>query len=345
MNVQLRKSLLPLAWKYLALLVFLFGIVELSCYTIYVINPMAVFGWQFYDSAFDKTKISKLSYGWTSPEGLPRPGDAPQKNICAAAFGDSFTFADEVETDEAWPNVASKILNCKIENYGVGGFGLDQTYLLYREINPDVSIVIIGIYPEMIRRNLAASWIFYGAEKEKTLKPRFEIKDSQLKQTIIPERNNIFNIKKYHAEDRFFQPYNLHFPYSYTLARFIFTKLYLERQTRDYGVMNDAHAMQLHSALIEALRSAIKKNGSKIVFVFYPTVSAVQTGDFSYQQYLSRFEETHPEDCMIDTGPSLNSAVKKDKININAGSGHYSKQGNLIVAKVVAERLKACGLM
>ncbi len=49
---------------------------------------------------------------------FPEPG-----NECVATFGDSFTYGDEVEDDEAWSNVLSTRLGCRVANFGVGGYG------------------------------------------------------------------------------------------------------------------------------------------------------------------------------------------------------------------------------
>ena len=345
MEFVLKTNLMSTAVKYGILVALLFLMLEGLCVAIYKINPGNMLGWQFYEGAFVDARLPAVPYGWTSPEGLPRPGNAEATEVCAVAFGDSFTFADEVETDQAWPNVASTLLNCKVANYGVGGFGTDQAFLLYRAVNPTAPVTIIGIYPEMIRRNLAASWIFYGGEKGKTLKPLFQLKDNRLIQAPMPAEAATAVVREYHANDRYFKPYDFRFSYALSFVRFIYAKLYDERIHRSVNVLTDAEAMALQSNLLEEFRGEIRKNGSKVAIVFFPPVSAVQVGDFSYQAYLKQYQSMHSEDCVVDTGPALYSAIRNDGVNINAGSGHYSKQGNVIVAGVIAQRLRACGYL
>ena len=68
---------------------------------------------------------------------------------CAATFGDSFTFAAEVSDADAWPNQLSAMLDCRVANYGVGGYGTDQAMLrfLQTEVGP-ASIIVLGLFPQ-----------------------------------------------------------------------------------------------------------------------------------------------------------------------------------------------------
>ena len=77
--------------------------------------------------------------GWPSPERFgtderDRSGSRlipsfpdPDLDACASAYGDSFTWGLEATADTAWANVLSRMLNCRVSNFGVGGYGTDQS--------------------------------------------------------------------------------------------------------------------------------------------------------------------------------------------------------------------------
>ena len=48
-----------------------------------------------------------------------------------ATFGDSFVFCRYVKNDETWQEQLSKLNISNGLNFGVGNYGLDQTYLKY----------------------------------------------------------------------------------------------------------------------------------------------------------------------------------------------------------------------
>jgi hypothetical protein len=320
-----------------------FGLIELFLYLLFKFNPGSIFSWQYYDEAFKKAKLPTYSYGWTSSEPMPRPGDVETASRCAAAFGDSFTYAEELEAKDAWSNQASRLLNCKIENYGVGGFGTDQAYLLYREKKPKAPIVIVGLYPEMLKRNLAASWIFYGGTPDQSLKPFFYLNKGHLEQHPLPQDSSVAEIKNYHSHDYFYQPYKLAFPYTIETAKSLI-KNGINRFTvgKYSGLANIPQAIELQDAIMARMREDILENGSKIAVLFYPTVAEAESGRFKYTEYINHYRALHPNDCVIEVGRALNQAFKEKNISLNAGSGHYSKQANLVIAHEVIRQLRSC---
>ena len=54
-------------------------------------------------------------------ESRPIPTYPTPGNECVSLYGDSFTYGDEVAHSEAWSNVLSSRLKCRVGNYGIGG--------------------------------------------------------------------------------------------------------------------------------------------------------------------------------------------------------------------------------
>ena len=101
-----------------------------------------------------------------------------------AAFGDSFTHGDDVGNADTWQEALARV-NDRLEvlNFGVGGFGLDQAYLRYRQdgVAYQPHIILIGFMSENILRSLSVFRPFYvGGTSLPLSKPRFAIEDGRL---------------------------------------------------------------------------------------------------------------------------------------------------------------------
>ena len=84
---------------------------------------------------------SNQEYALTPPRGVRR----------VSTFGDSFTHGSDVKNDHTWQAVMEgSRSNLEALNFGVGGFGLDQSYLRYLQdgIQYNSHIVLIGFMPE-----------------------------------------------------------------------------------------------------------------------------------------------------------------------------------------------------
>ena len=75
---------------------------------------------------------------------------------CVSLYGDSFTFSDEVADNEAWGDVLARHIGCRVDNFGVGGFGTDQALLrMERHVAQDAAlgdVVILSLYPDNLNR-------------------------------------------------------------------------------------------------------------------------------------------------------------------------------------------------
>jgi hypothetical protein len=102
------------------------------------------------------------------------------QHICVSLFGDSFTFSSEVSKEFAWSNVLAKKLNCRVNNFGIGGYGSDQAYLRYKHMPDDAPVVFLNHLSENIIRNstqMRALIVGYRKAKNNPLsyKPKFII--------------------------------------------------------------------------------------------------------------------------------------------------------------------------
>ena len=110
----------------------------------------------------------------------------PATPSCVALFGDSFTWGHEASAENAYGNVLSGLMNCRVANYGVPAYGTDQAYLRYaRVITDNAPIVILGHYSGDIHRNVSQEQGFL-TNQVLGLKPRFVLEGDQLKLVELP---------------------------------------------------------------------------------------------------------------------------------------------------------------
>jgi hypothetical protein len=96
-----------------------------------------------------------------------------------AVFGDSFVHGDEVENSETWASYLEDAAPLReVLNFGVGAYGLDQSYLRYREDGRayEAHLVIIGCIAGDLARSVTTFFPFYSPGSAFPLtKPRFRI--------------------------------------------------------------------------------------------------------------------------------------------------------------------------
>ena len=90
------------------------------------------------------------------------PGFEDKKSNISC-YGDSFTFARQVNDNETWEHEFSKIIEENVQNFGVGNYGIDQALLrLKREfLKNKTKIVIMRVVPDTISRILSV-WKHYA---------------------------------------------------------------------------------------------------------------------------------------------------------------------------------------
>ena len=92
-------------------------------YSAYLDDRDPVLGWP------TKTALKTDAYG---PGGArPSPSFLEPTAPCVTLFGDSFTYASEVDDEHAWGEVLARQLNCRVANYGVGGYGCAKDNSIY----------------------------------------------------------------------------------------------------------------------------------------------------------------------------------------------------------------------
>ncbi|HNV85778.1 MAG TPA: SGNH/GDSL hydrolase family protein [Candidatus Omnitrophota bacterium] len=119
----------------------------------------------------------------------PRPGI-----LRIAIFGDSFTHGDDVAFEDTWGYVLEKKLrstglNAEVLNFGVGGYGIDQSFLRWEKMGRlhKPKIVILGLQIENIRRCVNLMKPIYDSKTGMPFsKSRFTLEGGRLRLINVP---------------------------------------------------------------------------------------------------------------------------------------------------------------
>ena len=345
-------------------------LVEIFFVAVYFINPFSIFPWQSYSKAFQDISIPKNTNGWTGYDDKPRPNHPVFPRKCISVFGDSFSHADEVDDHEAWTNLLAQSMRCQVDNFGVPGYGLDQAYLRYKEASPSSEIVILGLYQEMLRRNFAASWTFYNAQKNVSLKPYFVINNGALKKVPYPEISTINSLKKYHQDDRYYNVFNIGFPYTLSTLKSSCYRFEAEswsepnkfaKKSKDLirklcanfnghslseqiitQPFANQDSVELALLFIDAMHKKVVGNKQKFVIVLFPSPNELGGISFSYEKFITRIKYINPNTCIIDPGPALHKASMLSGHSLKAPKGHYDRAGNRVIADEVKRSISMC---
>jgi len=285
-----------------------------------------------------------------------------------AAFGDSFTHADDVPNEATWEAVLESLdPRLEVLNFGVSGFGPDQAYLRYRlegvRYHPDV--VLLGFMSENINRLVNTFRPFYIPNTSLPLaKPRFELEDGRL--VLVP--NPIPHLSDYAAlrepeptildrlgEHDYFYRHRLRASRLDALATVRLARLFSEEVSEladEDAPLVDGHyntgseAFRIASALIDQFEEEAQANGSIPVIVLFPYIDDVQRVLAGEEPAYAPLEE-YLEDRgyrYLDLAPVIAELTDSTPLS-EVYVPHFSPDANRVVAKTVRDYLEGQGLL
>ena len=117
----------------------------------------------------------------------------PADSLRIAVFGDSFTAGDDVSDEEVWGYLLEAELNAagirtEVLNFGVGAYGMGQAYLRWQQLGKSFApdIVIFGLQPENLKRNLNVFRQLLHRSGPPFSKPRFALSEDELQLLNVP---------------------------------------------------------------------------------------------------------------------------------------------------------------
>jgi hypothetical protein len=293
---------------------------------------------------------------------FPEPG----ARACVSFFGDSFTFGDEVGPAESYPNVVAGLLGCRVNNFGVGGYGTDQAFLRYRDVVKDDSapFAVLGHYSENIIRNVN-QFRGYLSPSRFGLKPRFVLAgDGSLRLIPLPEPT-----RAEYEEIAAGRPVTLQhehwvpesssgivtgqFPFSLTALRFL-GQYRVRARLRGipsyqpfYDGDHPSHALAITHAILTSFVEAARQRGQQPIVVLIPDVKDLQAlraqRDLPYAPLESSLRAAGVDAVPVAEQLLTHLAGREPgTIYTQAdGGGHFNAEGYALVARIIADRIRA----
>jgi hypothetical protein len=288
----------------------------------------------------------------------------PQSGNCAAVFGDSFTWGDEVSAEQSYPNVLSALLRCRVANFGVPGYGTDQSFLRYRDrITASAPVVVLGVWSENIVRNVNRYRGFLAPGRF-GFKPRFLLNGEGVALVPLPSIDpGVFESywqNPSNFENDWFVPggqSGLHFAkfpfFVSVLKSFTHFKLRAAVAGRPlyeefYDTAHPSQALPTTVAIVEQFVLVAKQRGQRPIVLLIPSDDDLQRISEGrappYQSLVDILSSASIE--FIDAAPLLNSR------SVDAGAcalylrcgGHLSPEGNRTLALAVAQHFWSSGI-
>lgn len=346
----------------------------------YVIKPSD--SWSFYNSpTIEQAEFKRYLQqrdpflGWPPPAQIgtkaydsagarPTPAFPEPGNECVAIYGDSFTYASDVDHKYAWGNVLSEKLRCRVANFGVGGYGTDQALLRFLHGKSDPSeLVILGIYPHNIMRNVNQNHFFLNTGDVFKLKPRFILQGDTLRLVDIPDFTFDQFAASFQKPGDFYRhetfrvgspdgPIQLSFPYILTFAKYFSSERVrhlLFGRPGWLGFLAESHpsrSLQITTKIIQKFQDEARRRNKKMLALTFPTPSSInylkRSGENVLDPLLKKLEYNGID--FLDLHKPLLKKLGGESFcsilgNTTACNGHFNAAGNRMVADAVHARI------
>lgn len=300
------------------------------------------------------------------------PSNAELGNVspCISVYGDSFAYGDEVEHSDAWPNVLAGELECRVDNYGVGGYGVDQALLRFEghvtEGRPVGKTVILTVFPDNLNRNVN-QWRYLLSRSAFGFKPVFHVRGNSV--DLVPlfsgsfaEFNAVAADPNTHLKNEQYLPgasgfrrlERLRFPYSATLARIAFAKLgeirsfdvggnrslsnYPSYYDNSDGPSDQKRAVMNH--IVDRYTEICQANVLECHLVLIPSPEQVfQREKFGEHDLLDWLSSSASQISFIDATDAFRNVedICSELTRPDNCSGHFSPSGNRRLAEFLLE--------
>lgn len=283
-----------------------------------------------------------------------------KKKIRIAIFGDSYSHGDEVKFEYTIGNYLEKLFNnekyeVEVLNFAVSGYGFDQAYLRWEEVNskfkPD--IIILGVQFENVKRNINIIRPFYSHITDIPYsKPRFILNNNKLEllknplTDISKIANIITNIDdwEYCKYEGFYNPENYRSDFWLNFNTYSTITSLIYRLKTEFGYYNPkSESYRITKKIFNLFKANVVENGQIFIPVHLPTMDDF---NFWYKSYLKYFhsrkfiydelyDDLRLETQFVETFDKLEHWSLENNVEKLFMKRHYSAVANEIIAKQI----------
>ena len=276
-------------------------------------------------------------------------------NCRVALVGDSVTFGEEVWYVDSWAAQLEKLLpkGCRVLNFGVEGYGVDQMYLRYiKDVQSwEPRIVILGFIDGDIPRTMSVySFLIFPGSDIPFAKPRFDLDpddrliimnqplikpDTVLSTRSIADLPFVAHDKRY-VQAEWDQPEWKYF-YNSVIFRLLISMYPPSERARP--AVSDNMTRFINREVLRSFVEAVSKRGSMPLVVYLPFPYDYPPHPIYRMQGVRILEDNGIDH--INLTSCLEHVPASERF---AEHGHYSPAGNAAIAQclypVVLEKLK-----
>lgn len=271
----------------------------------------------------------------TNAQGIRRASEVqkniPKGKVRILCSGDSFTFGYGVDNDHTWCNLlATHNERLETVNIGQNGYGVDQSFLLYRRVQSELDhqVHLFALITDDFRRAALDRFLGYP-------KPRVAVRNGDLIVENVPVPKRLFNSPHLIVTAETLSELRL-----VDLMRAIADKNRDSRSGQEESDVGVARTGETVVKLFQDLQDVNESNGSQMVLIYLPS------GEWDYQ---SRNPGTEAWRAFVESAAREHGWLFLDLVaDFNQldehvigdlFDGHYSVAGNQFVADRLYDRL------
>ncbi len=289
-----------------------------------------------------------------------------QKRI--VVVGDSYAEASRVHQDDTWSAQFNRAQSrLQAVNFGVGGYGMAQSYLRYRRVKDqlDHQMAVIFFVPQSdlwrdvnVSRRIGAGW------PTNAITPRFELVDGQLQLVASPypdaaavvAANSPYLSPKLdlflQQHEKFYRP-ELYRPGALGPLQFSVLARWLQltwgahsRKTLRKSLYSpNSEAAQVSRAIFEAMAAEVHNDGREFLLVLVP--NQIEVAQYrANPRFRKLWDQLTKSVCgdleTVDLMPFFFKAPA-ESIDRGVDGTHHGPQGNGLIAQALLEHLRNSG--
>ena len=290
----------------------------------------------------------------------------PATRNCVAIFGDSYTWGLEVSPEEAYGNVLARSLDCRVANFGVGGYGTDQALLRYEQLQPQARVIVLGFFSDDIVRDVNQDRAFLD-NTPLGLKPRFLVKNGTLVLVPLPtmtenQYGHIGTAATTLLPYDYFRPggpsglVSLRFPFTVSAIRALWhyrVRAALRHEAsyaEFYRPENSSGALEVTVAILRQFVATARGRGQVPLVLLIPDVKDLESlrahGTLPYQPLIDSLTANGVP--FVSAAQSLNGylgAKPPCALYFRCRGSHFRPDGYRELAKVVERAIQERGLL
>jgi hypothetical protein len=279
-----------------------------------------------------------------------------------AAYGDSFTYCDDVNLNDCWTSDLEDMLtNTEVLNFGVPGYDPGMAWMRYQRGGAtwDACAVLIGVTSENINRIVNRFWPFYAPTTQLVLgKPRFVLRSGHLELLPNPATRIEDLLDPAWVETAYGTGDNWYFPGTFVanpldgleMVRLIRTAAYQHQRSTGRVLWTPEQARRMYTpgaepyellaAILTEFAREVRSDGATPIVTIFPREDEIPAGkrdrDRPYDSLVHLLKERGIK--VIDLAEPLGAFARRRGLG-DVIETHYRPVGNGVVARALAQLL------